>query len=72
MGEGEQSLDPVVGMVSGLGSGRGRVEELLDQLEVKDTQLPETEATQLCQLRQVIDMPPPKCLHTRACVDAGR
>ena len=72
VGEGEQSLDPVVGMVSGLGSGRGRVEELLDQLEVKDTQLPETEATQLCQLCQVIDMPPPKYLRTRARVDAGR
>ena len=56
-------------MVSGLGSGRGRVEELLDQLEVKDTQLPETEATQLCQ---VIDMPPPKYLHTRARADASR
>ena len=50
VGEGEQSLDPVVGMVSGLGSGRGRVEELLDQLEVKDTQLPETEATRLRQM----------------------
>jgi len=52
VGEEEQNLDPVVGVVSGLGSGRGRVEELLDQLEVKDTQLPETEAT---QLRQVIE-----------------